>query len=467
MPNELSKIKIHFVGIGGIGMSGIAELMFDLGYQIQGSDININPNIKRLIKRGIKFYKGHKKSNIKKISAVVYSSAIKKNNPELLKCNKLSIPLISRADMLAELMKFKKSIAIAGSHGKTTTTSLVGSMFDDAKFDPTIVNGGIINSYSKNNRFGKGEWMIVEADESDGSFLRLPHQINIITNLDLEHMDYYKTKENLISAFRSFINKLPFYGYSILCIDDKNLRKLSIDIKTRKIITYSIKQGISDVTITSIIKKESKTEFTLNFNKGVIYNIKGNISFSTTLLGEHNILNTTGAIIASLLAKVPVANIKHSLNIFQGVKRRFSLLGTINTANVYDDYAHHPSEINASYQIAKQLAKNKIIVIFQPHRYSRTSYLFNDFIKELKKIDILYVLDIYPAGEKPIKNINSKNLVKKIKDLNINKNIFYLDKINKLNPILRFYLQENNIIIFMGAGSITYIAQNFFNKNDK
>ena len=241
--NELKKTKIHFVGIGGIGMSGIAELMFDLGYDIQGSDIVTNTNIKRLKKRGIKFFKGHKKSNIRKISAAVYSSAIKKNNPELLECTRLSIPLISRADMLAELMKFKKAIAVAGSHGKTTTTSLVGSMFDKANFDPTIVNGGIINSFSKNNRYGKGEWMIVEADESDGSFLRLPHQINIVTNLDLEHMDYYKSKDNLIRAFINFINNLPFYGYSILCIDNKNLKKISYKIKTRKIITYAKNQN--------------------------------------------------------------------------------------------------------------------------------------------------------------------------------------------------------------------------------
>ena len=225
--NKLNKIRIHFVGIGGIGMSGIAELMIDLGYKIQGSDIAVNSNTERLQKRGIKFFKSHSKNNIKNISAVVFSSAIKKDNPELLECQKQSIPLISRADMLGELMKFKKSIAVAGSHGKTTTTSLVGAMFDYASYDPTIVNGGIINSYSKNNRFGKGDWMIVEADESDGSFLRLPHQINIITNIDMEHIDFYKTKNNLITAFKDFINNLPFYGYSIICIDNKNLNKFS------------------------------------------------------------------------------------------------------------------------------------------------------------------------------------------------------------------------------------------------
>ena len=254
--SKFNKIIIHFVGIGGIGMSGIAELMLDLGYNIQGSDINLSENIQRLKKKGIKFFKGHDKKNIKNITAVVFSSAIKKNNPELIECKRLSIPLVSRADMLSELMKTKKSIAVAGSHGKTTTTSLVGSILDYAKFDPTIVNGGIINSYSKNNRFGLGEWMVVEADESDGTFLRLPHEINIITNLDIEHLDYYKNKDNLIKAFKNFINNLPFYGYSILCTDNNNLKRLSKEIKTRNIITYSKNQKTSDVKIASIKKNK-------------------------------------------------------------------------------------------------------------------------------------------------------------------------------------------------------------------
>jgi UDP-N-acetylmuramate--alanine ligase len=459
--SEFNKFKIHFIGIGGIGMSGIAEVMHDLGYQVQGSDINLNPNIRRLKKRGIKFFKGQNKSNIKNISATVFSSAILKNNEEILESERLSIPLISRADMLAELMKFKKSIAVGGSHGKTTTTSLVGSMFDNANFDPTIVNGGIINSYSKNNRLGKGDWMIVEADESDGSFLRLPHQINIITNIDLEHLDYYKTKKNLISAFVQFINNLPFYGYSIICIDNLNLKNLSKNINTRNIITYSVSQK-SDVKISSIIKNQNNTKFSLYFKKGFIENVSGKFNFTTTLLGDHNVLNSTGAIIAALIAKVPIENISNSLSSFQGVKRRFSFLGKINKASIYDDYAHHPSEIKASYEIAKQIAKKNIIVVFQPHRFSRTSILFNDFIKILKKIKILYVLDIYSAGEKPIKNINSKNLVDRLKGNN--SNVYYLSKEKKLDLILKPYFNDDNAIIFMGAGSITYMAQNFFNK---
>jgi UDP-N-acetylmuramate--alanine ligase len=459
--SEFNKFKIHFIGIGGIGMSGIAEVMHDLGYQVQGSDINLNPNIRRLKKRGIKFFKGQNKSNIKNISATVFSSAILKNNEEILESERLSIPLISRADMLAELMKFKKSIAVGGSHGKTTTTSLVGSMFDNANFDPTIVNGGIINSYSKNNRLGKGDWMIVEADESDGSFLRLPHQINIITNIDLEHLDYYKTKKNLISAFVQFINNLPFYGYSIICIDNLNLKNLSKNINTRNIITYSVSQK-SDVKISSIIKNQNNTKFSLYFKKGFIENVSGKFNFTTTLLGDHNVLNSTGAIIAALIAKVPIENISNSLSSFQGVKRRFSFLGKINKASIYDDYAHHPSEIKASYEIAKQIAKKNIIVVFQPHRFSRTSILFNDFIKILKKIKILYVLDIYSAGEKPIKNINSKNLVDRLKSNN--SNVYYLSKEKKLDLILKPYFNDDNAIIFMGAGSITHMAQNFFNR---
>jgi len=459
--SEFNKFKIHFIGIGGIGMSGIAELMLDLGYKVQGSDINLNSNIKRLKKRGIKIYRGHNKSNVKNISAAVFSSAILNNNEEILESERLSIPLIRRADMLAELMKFKKSIAVAGSHGKTTTTSLVGSMFDNANFDPTIVNGGIINSYSKNNKLGKGDWMIVEADESDGSFLRLPHQINIITNIDLEHLDYYKSKKNLISAFVKFINNLPFYGYSIMCIDNLNLQKLSKNINTRNIVTYSINQK-SDVRISSIIKNQNNTKFSLYFKKGLIKNISGRYNFTSTLLGDHNVLNSTAAIIAALIADVPINNIYNSLSSFQGVKRRFSFLGKINKASIYDDYAHHPSEIKASYQIAKQISKKNIIVVFQPHRFSRTSILLNDFIKILKKINILYVLDIYSAGEKPIKNINSKNLVDSLKSNN--RKVCYLSKEKKLDLILKPYFNDDNAIIFMGAGSITYMAQNLFNK---
>ncbi|MDC0037221.1 UDP-N-acetylmuramate--L-alanine ligase [Alphaproteobacteria bacterium] len=453
--NKLNKIKIHFVGIGGIGMSGIAELMFDLGYMVQGSDISISANIKRLKKRGIKIYNSHHPNNIRNMSAIVFSTAIKKNNPELLESKRLYIPLISRADMLAELMKLKKSIAIAGSHGKTTTTSLVGSIFDNANYDPTIVNGGIINSYSKNNRYGRSNWMIVEADESDGSFLKLPHEINIITNIDIEHLDYYKSKQNLLLAFEKFVTNLPFYGYSIICTENINSREVYRKINTRRMISYSKSQN-SDVKIIKITKDKKGNNFSLYFKKGVIKGIKGKYYFKTNLMGDHNIFNSTAAIIAALLAEIPIKKIKNSLKDFQGVKRRFSFIGKINKASIYDDYAHHPSEIKASYDIAKQISDKKIVIVFQPHRYTRTKILQNEFVKILTKVDILYILDIYSAGEKSIPNINSKNLVKKIKIKN--KNTFYIKNPNNLRFLLTKYFNDKNIIVFMGAGSITNLA---------
>ena len=460
-----SQIKIFFIGIGGIGMSGIAELMSDQGYKISGSDLIINNNIKRLNKKGIKIYIGHKKTNIKSVTLAVFSSAIKNDNPEIKRCKELKIPLLSRADMLAELMRFKKCIAVAGSHGKTTTTSLVGSILEYSKLDPTIVNGGIINAYSKNNRLGKSSLMVVESDESDGSFLKLPHEINIITNIDIEHLDYYKTKKNILNSFEKFITSIPFYGYSILCISDLNTYKISKKIDTRKIITYGYELSKADVRISNIYQNQSSTSFKLLIKKNIIKKYSGYYNFNVNLLGVHNILNATGAIIASLLVGAKLSKIKKSLNEFKGIKRRFTFIGKKNEAMIYDDYAHHPTEIQASYEIAKHIAEKRIIVIFQPHRFSRTRDLYDKFIKVLKRVDILYIYDIYPAGEKKIKNINS---VKLVKDLKIFKNkVYYLNKSANLNSELESYFYEKNLIIFMGAGSITIEANKLVEKNDR
>ncbi len=454
-----NKIKIHFIGISGIGMSGIAELMNDIGYTIQGSDIIINENTERLKKKGIKFFLGHKKNNIKLVEAVVYSSAIKKNNPEIKEALKNKIPLLSRADMLAELMKNKKSIAIAGSHGKTTTTSLVGTILDEANMDPTIVNGGIINSYSKNNRYGKGKWMVVEADESDGSFLKLPHEISVITNLDIEHLDFYKKKENLFNAFEDFINKLPFYGIAIICLDDKNLRKIVKKIKTRKIITYSIKNNNADVKIHNIKRFSNKTKFNLSFKNSLLKSdIKKNYIMNT--LGNHNIYNGVGSIIASSLAGVKYKYIYKALNNYIGVKRRFTLLGSKNNSIIYDDYAHHPTEIKATIDSAKFL-KRDIVAVFQPHRYSRTKILMNEFIRVLSKINNLILLETYSAGEPILKGATSKDLYSKLKKFN--NNLIYLKNHNSLEKNLLEYTKTKSVIIFMGAGSITKLAKNFKN----
>ena len=450
--------KIHFIGISGIGMSGIAELMLDKGYSIQGSDISVNDNTKRLKKKGIKFFLGHNKKNIKYAHAVVYSSAIKKNNPEIKEAYIKKIPVLSRADMLSELMKNKKSIAIAGSHGKTTTTSLVGNIFNEAGLDPTIVNGGIINSFSNNNRYGKGEWMIVEADESDGTFLKLPHQISIITNLDIEHMDFYKSKKNLINAFEKFINLLPFYGTTIMCYDDKNLKLLINKIKTRNILTYSIKNKKADVLIFDIIQNKLKTSFKLKINNKIIHS--SNYKFTINAIGNHNILNATASIVAAKLNGIKNKDINNALTNYVGVKRRFSFIGKKNKSFVYDDYAHHPTEIAATLSAAKSL-KNKVIVVFQPHRYTRTKILIREFIKVLSKVDYLFLLETYSAGEKIIKGATSKDIFSKI--LKKNKNTIYLKNIGDLNKLMKPHTMNQNTIVFMGAGSISSIAKKYLN----
>ncbi|MDA9741969.1 UDP-N-acetylmuramate--L-alanine ligase [Pelagibacteraceae bacterium] len=450
--------NIHFIGISGIGMSGIAELMLDKGYLIQGSDISVNENTKRLKKKGIKFFLGHNKKNIKNVQAVVYSSAIKKNNPEIKEAFIKKIPVLSRADMLSELMKNKKSIAIAGSHGKTTTTSLVGNIFNEAGLDPTIVNGGIINSFSNNNRYGKGEWMIVEADESDGTFLKLPHQISIITNLDTEHMDFYKSKKNLINAFEKFINLLPFYGITIMCYDDKNLKLLINKIKTRNILTYSIKNKKADVLIFDIIQNKLKTSFKLKINNKIIHS--SNYKFTINAIGNHNILNATASIVAAKLNGIKNKDINNALTNYVGVKRRFSFIGKKNKSFVYDDYAHHPTEIAATLSAAKSL-KNKVIVVFQPHRYTRTQILIREFIKVLSKVDYLFLLETYSAGEKIIKGATSKDIFLKI--LKKNKNTIYLKNISDLNKLMKPHTMNQNTIVFMGAGSISSIAKKYLN----
>ena len=454
-----NKIKIHFIGISGIGMSGIAELMLDQGYEVQGSDLVLNDNSKRLERKGIHIFLGHSKKNIDNIDAVVFSSAINKKNPEIITALNKKIPLLSRADMLAELMKNKKCIAIAGSHGKTTTTSLVGNILNYGQLDPTIVNGGIINSLSKNNRYGKGEWMVVEADESDGSFLKLPHQISIITNLDIEHLDFYKSKENLIKSFEKFINMLPFYGVTILCLDDKNLQTLSKKINSRNIITYSIKSKKADVYIFDIIKKTNQTSFKLNINKKNIKH-KRNYKFTINAIGNHNILNGTASIIASKIVGVKNHSINNALKNYIGVKRRFTYLGKKNKAFIFDDYAHHPTEIVATLDAAKNLKRN-IVIVFQPHRYSRTKILMPEFIRVLSKIKNLIILNTYSAGEKKIAGATSKDMHLNL--LKINKNSFFLNNINKLENTLHKFTLKKNTIIFMGAGSISSLAYKYIN----
>ena len=452
---------IHFVGIGGIGMSGIAEVLYSLGYTIQGSDSNYSQNVKRLEEIGITIFIGHKIENIKDAEVVVVSSAIGKENPEVEFARQNLIPVVRRAEMLAELMRLKWSVAVGGTHGKTTTTSLIASLFDRAKLDPTVINGGILNAWGSNARLGGGEWMVVEADESDGSFLKLPHQISIITNLDIEHLDYYKSLGNLNLAFEQFIKNLPFYGTSIINEDDKNLKKLILKNDTRKIISYSNKNKNTDVYIEDVILFQHYSQFKLKFNNS-INKLSGSHSYKIKAIGLHNIYNATAAIIAGLLSGVKNNYIKLALINYIGVKRRFTYLGKVNLSNIYDDYAHHPTEILATLKGAKQVNK-KIIIVFQPHRYSRTKILFNEFINVLSKINKLYLLETYSAGEKKIKGFETKDIYNKLQKLK--KNVVYVRK-NNLNNIVYKETYQQNIIIFMGAGSISKIASNFVKINE-
>ncbi len=461
MVEKYKNIKIHFIGIGGIGMSGIAELMYVKGYDVLGSDQVENENVKRLKGIGIKIKIGHNKKNLKNVNAVVFSSAVSKKNPEIKEAIKKQIPIVSRADMLSELMKNKKCIAVAGSHGKTTTTSLVANILESGKLDPTIINGGIINSFSKNNKFGKGKWMVVEADESDGSFLKLPHEISIITNLDIEHLDYYKTPKNLHIAFNNFILNLPFYGTSIVNEDDKNLKKIIDKNNTRKIISFSKKNKKANIFIKNIFFENYYSYFTLKFNIP-LNNFSGSYSYKIKAIGMHNVYNGAASIIAGLLVGVKNSSIKNALKNYIGVKRRFTFLGKVNLAQIYDDYAHHPTEILATLSGAKQINKN-MIVVFQPHRYSRTKFLFKDFIRALSKIKFLYLLDTYSAGEKILKGYESTNIYAELKK--INKNVVYVGNKN-LNKLIYQETVNNKIIIFMGAGTINKIANNFIKINE-
>ena len=465
MKKEFNKSDlIHFIGIGGIGMSGIAELMHDLGYLVQGSDIKKNSNISRLLNKKIKIFIGHNKNNINGVNLLVSSSAIQSNNIEIISAINKRLPVVSRAEMLGELMRFKRGIAVAGSHGKTTTTSILGNILQQAKLDPTIVNGGIINSLSTNSRMGKGKWMVAEADESDGSFLLLPNEINIITNIDNEHIDYYKSIKSLFKSFKKFSSNIPFYGSSIICLEDEYSRKLANQITTRNIITYGINKKDADLNITSIDYNNNKSYFNLILSLKVSKRKKRNFRFSLNQLGKHNVLNASAAILASLKIGIKIKHIEKALLHFKGVERRFTYIGKVNNTVVYDDYAHHPKEIKASIEIARILCKGKIILIFQPHRYSRTNLLFNDFVKILKNIDVVILGNIYSAGEKKIGNLNNK-LFKILKKTS-KKTILKIDKQSELRKIIKPYFDKNNLIIFMGAGSITKWAKDFILKSE-
>ena len=447
---------IHFIGIGGIGMSGIAEILYQSDYQVQGSDSSKSNNTDRLEKLGIKVFIGQKKNNIIDAKIIVVSTAISENNEEFIAAKKMFIPIVHRSEMLGELMRLRQSIAIAGTHGKTTTTSLIAKMIEENGMDPTIINGGIISSLDSNARLGNGEWMVVEADESDGSFTKLNPTAAIITNIDLEHLDYHKTEDNLENAFYNFVSSIPFYGFVCLCIDNPRTQKLISKLENKKVITYGLSAN-ADVRATNILYKENKMIFSLNISNNKEYENKVyDVEFS--MIGVHNIQNALATIATGIELKIPLIKIKNTLKNFTGVQRRFQRVGNFKNTLIIDDYGHHPVEINSALAAARLLVpENKIISIFQPHRYSRLRDLFDEFCRSFNDADHVILLDVYPAGEKPIKNFESYNLENGLSNYG-HKNVLYIKDQSHLAKKLIKIIQPSDLIICLGAGSITKIA---------
>ena len=444
---------IHFIGIGGIGMSGLAQIMNNMGFTIQGSDLNRNKNTDRLIKTGIKVFIGHHQKNLNKTTMIVISSAVKKNNMELIAARHKKLPVFKRGEMLANIVALKKNIVITGSHGKTTTTSLVANILVEAGLDPTVINGGVINSLKNNAQLGKGEWAVIESDESDGSFLKLPITYSIVTNLDKEHLDFYGSFEKLKKSFFNFIEKTPSFGKSLICIDNNYLKSLLTKCKTRNFLTYGFDKN-SNYQITNVRKNKNFSIFDLKlkFPSSRITTIRNIV---VNLIGDHNITNATASIAIALNLGVKVSKIKKALKKFLGIQRRFTKVFSFEKKEFYDDYAHHPTEIEAVLNSARQVHKNrKIICVFQPHRYSRINALKNEFALSFKSSDAVVLCPVYSAGEKTMYNFNQDNFSRliskksKIQVINI-KNQKELKNYFKKN------LLEDEMIICMGAGSIS------------
>ncbi len=448
-----NKEVIHFIGIGGIGMSGLAQIMKNIGFKIQGSDQNKNKNTTNCIKSGIKVFIGHSKKNVKNATILVRSSAIKNNNSEVQYARLKKIPIYSRADVLADVVSLKKNIIITGSHGKTTTTSLVSKILSDQKLDPTIINGGVINSLNSNAKLGRGEWAILEADESDGSFLKLPINYSIVTNIDYEHIDYYKNYKNLENSFIKFIEKTPPTGKAVVCLDNQRIKKIINKIRNKNILTYG-ENSNANFRVSNIRFKFNYTVFDLDYKSQDRKKIKiKNIYLK--LLGKHNVLNAVAAIVVCLNIGVSESIIKKSLKKFSGVQRRMTKIFTKNKNDFYDDYAHHPTEISSTLNGIKNVSKKrKIISVFEPHRYSRVLSLKKEFAKSFVQSDVVILCPLYAAGEKKNSKFSQINFAKLISKMSKTQ-VIILRKNEELKKYFRKNLFEDEIIVGMGAGLIS------------
>jgi UDP-N-acetylmuramate--alanine ligase len=454
LPREIG--PIHFVGIGGIGMSGIAEVLCNLGYTVQGSDASENANVARLRAKGIRISVGHRAENVNGADVLVVSTAIKRDNPELMAARGQRIPVVRRAEMLAELMRLKSCIAIAGTHGKTTTTSMVATLLDAGNLDPTVINGGIINAYGTNARLGAGEWMVVEADESDGTFLKLPTDVAIVTNVDPEHLDHFKTFEAVQDAFRNFVENVPFYGFAVMCIDHPVVQALVGKIEDRRIITYG-ENPQADARLVDLAPFKGGSTFKVAFQHRKGHAVHEIADLVLPMPGRHNALNATAAIAVAHEIGISDEAIRRAIAGFGGVKRRFTRTGEWNGVTVIDDYGHHPVEIAAVLKAARDSTKGRVIAVVQPHRYTRLQSLFEEFCTCFNDADTVIVADVYAAGEAPIPGIDRDSFVLGLR-AHGHREVVPLPGADKLAEIVRTIAQPDDFVICLGAGSISQWA---------
>ena len=444
---------IHFVGIGGIGMSGIAEILHSLGYTVQGSDLSDNANVRRLRSLGIPITVGHAAENVEAAQVVVVSSAVKPDNPEVVAARANYVPVVRRAEMLGELMRLKWAIAVGGTHGKTTTTSLIAALLDGAGLDPTVIIGGIINAYGTNARLGGGDWMVVESDESDGSFVKLPATIAVVTNIDPEHMEFYGSVEALHDAFEAFVENIPFYGVAVLCIDHPAVQSLIGRIEDRRIVTYGLSPQ-ANVRATNMVATNGHTRFDVEVELQPGEAQETIEGLTLPMVGRHNVLNALAAIVVALEMGIAADTLRASLVQFAGVKRRFTKTGETRGITVIDDYGHHPVEIAAVLQAARQATDRKVIAVVQPHRYTRLASLFEDFCSCFTDADHVVVADVYPAGEAPIEGASRDDLVEGMRARGL-RNVTALTDRALLAPLISELATPGDLVVCLGAGSIT------------
>ena len=446
---------VHFVGIGGIGMSGIAEIMLRIGYTVQGSDAKASANTERLAALGARIFIGHDAAHIEGASAVVYSTAIKPDNPEYAAARERRIPLVRRAEMLAELMRLQFSIAVGGTHGKTTTTSMIATLLDAGGLDPTVVNGGIINAYGTNAKVGEGAWMVVEADESDGSFLKLKSTVAVVTNIDPEHLDHYGDFEAVKQAFAAFVENIPFYGFAAVCLDHPEVQALAARIDNRRLVTYGVNPQ-AEVRATRIAMGADGASFDVvrKLGRGEVETLS---DLKLPMPGRHNVLNALAAIAVARELEVSIEDIRKGLLGFGGVKRRFTTTGTAKGVRVVDDYGHHPVEIAAVLKAARDVQDatgGKVVAVVQPHRYTRLRDLFEDFCACFNDADTVIVADVYAAGEAPIEGVSKDTLAEGLRRFG-HRRVLALDGVTHLPRLIREETREGDMVVCLGAGDIT------------